>query len=94
MSEHVKIELIRVSIGKRVIDLTPEEARRLYAELHPLVGPHPAEPVYVPQYRPGTPLPYWESPIYCNPNTEPFPDRWTVVCSAYGDRPNTLTINS
>lgn len=94
MPEHVKIELIRISIGNKVIEITPEEARKLYAELHSLVGPHPAEPIYIPHYIPTThPAPFWEQPIYCNPNQEPFPDRWCVVCSAYDASRNTLNIN-
>jgi hypothetical protein len=86
-SESVKIELIKINVSGKVIELTTKEARLLFGELNNLFGPQPSAPVYIP-CKPfgdsgGGTYPWWDQPIYCNPNAEPFPDKWQVTYNAY-----------
>lgn len=86
--ESVKIELIRIRLGDKVVELTPDQARKLYSELGGIFGPTPYETIYIPLYRG-----YDYPPVYVNPNTEPFPEKWVVTCNAYRETPNTLEID-
>lgn len=77
----VKVTSIAVSINGNLVELTPDQARILRDELHELLGPKPT-------YWPHVPL--WESaPIYCDPNSEKWPDHWTVK---YGPLANLASI--
>ena len=64
--------LVRVKLGEATLDLTPEQARALWAELDALFGDQPAEggqpPVYVP-------LPYPSASAW--PQQPPSPDNPT-----------------
>lgn len=96
MSQKIKVELIKIVIGDRVLELTPQEARDLYGELHALVGPRPVTPISHPwttDERNGTFAPYRIPEITCDVNAEPFPEKWVLTCDAYSKRPNTLAIN-
>ncbi len=72
----VKVTSVVVSLNGKNVELTPEQARRLRDELQELLGPR--IPQYVPVY--SAPLnPVWETtPIYCDPNSEKWPDHWSV----------------
>lgn len=93
--EHVKIDTIKIVINGLVVEMKVGQARSLWSELNELFGPRPAAPVYIPWYIPSEPFkvpsPWIDQPIYVNPNTEPFPDKWQVTCNAYAG--NSLVLN-
>ncbi len=73
--ELVKVTLIKVKIGSREIELTPDEARRLSEVLNDLIGPKTVQPVYIPVQ----PYPKWNEPFWVNPNVEPWPNHWEIT---------------
>lgn len=75
----IRVTSITISLGGKEVELTPEQARRLRDELHELLGPK--TPQYVPVYP--LPCPVWETtPVYCDPNSEKWPDHWSVKYGA------------
>ena len=59
--EGAKIKSIAITVGKRDVALTEDEARALYAELDKLFG---AKPYFVPPPIYVRPLPVWPRPPY------------------------------
>ena len=68
MSNQVQVTQLKIRIGGREIELTPEEARKLYAALDELVGTKEVVKIY-PSY------PY---PIWINANDIQNPN-WTIT---------------
>ena len=69
-SELVKIELIKITICGKAIELKPDEARKLLETLNDLFGPKEAAPVHIPVPH------YMHSPLWVGPNVEPWPYNW------------------
>ena len=93
-SDCVEVTEIKIRIGNREIVLTPGEARTLRDVLNDLIGPGAAEPVYIPYPIQTQPLTSpWHEPIWVNPNTEPFPNKWHFTCGPLGQG-GTLCINA
>lgn len=72
MSKEIKINRLILTIGKKELELTPDEARKLKDELNNLLGFHYPQPHPIIIERPvpvGPPLPY--SPWYttCDSNS-------------------------
>ncbi len=81
----IEITLVKIQIGDKTIELTTAELRRLSDVIKDLIGPVPADPVYIPYIAPvHPPGRYWDNPqfgepIWVNPNTETWPSKWTCT---------------
>lgn len=88
----VKVVKVKIHVGQKEIELTPEELRGLREVINEVIGPHPLEPIYVPVWAtPPRPLdPYPSSPVYCDPNSEYWPCGWGLE---YGPLKQTATLS-
>jgi len=74
----VEITTIKVGVGGREFEFTPEEIRKLKNVIDSLIGPGAAVPVHIPVYIPTPYTPTWNQPIWVNTHTEQWPTFWST----------------
>lgn len=88
----VKVVKIKIRVGQKELELTPEELRGLRDVINDVIGPCPLDPIYFPPEttspRPFDPYP--SSPFYCDPNSEYWPCGWALE---YGPLKQTATLS-
>lgn len=75
-----EITQLKIRIGNREIELTPDEARQVHDELAKLFAPPPpvVSPIIIQQPLPWS-QPWWQSPITCEP-----PSPWQITWGGTG----------
>ena len=92
----IAITSVKIQVGDKNLELTPAELRRLGDVIKDLIGPVPADPVFIPYIQmtyPAWPQPILQEPIWVNPNHEPWPDKWVATCGPL-QQMNCLSINA
>lgn len=85
MDKQIEISSIKITIGKKEIDLSPEDAKKLHQALNDMFGEKKTEVVHHYDY-----YRYW--PIYSTP-TYPKYDWGTVYCTTAKGNDASLAVN-
>ena len=85
--KEVKIETIKIKIGKREVELTIEEAKKMKELLNDLFGKEIVKEITKEEHHYHD---YYSRPYYWTNTVRPSYPNWEVLCDSSNDRPALL----